>query len=49
MNNILFEETEFTPEISFDIDARKFSFKGVSRPEDVFKFYHPAIEWLKKF
>jgi hypothetical protein len=48
MNKFYLEETEFTPEISFDIDARKFNFKGVSRPEDVFKFYHPAIDWLKE-
>lgn len=49
MSKYFIEETEFTPEISFDVDARKFSFKGVSRPEDVIKFYHPAIEWLKNF
>ena len=48
MNIFLIEETEFTPEISFNLDTRKFIFKGVSRPEDVFKFYEPAIEWLKQ-
>ena len=48
MNNYYIEETEFTPELSFDIETRIFSFKGVSRPEDVFKFYHPAIDWLKE-
>jgi SiaC family regulatory phosphoprotein len=47
MNKYYLEETEFTPEISLDIDSRKFIFKGVSRPEDVFKFYQPAIKWLK--
>lgn len=49
MNKFYLEETEFTPEIALDIDARKFSFKGVSRPEDVIKFYNPTIDWLKKF
>ena len=49
MNKYFLEETEFTPELLFDINARKLSFKGVSRPEDVFKFYHPAIDWLKEF
>jgi Domain of unknown function (DUF1987). len=48
MNIFFIEETEFTPEISFNLDTRKFIFKGVSRPEDVFKFYEPAIEWLKQ-
>lgn len=48
MNKFFSEETEFTPEISFDLNTRKFIFKGVSRPEDVFKFYEPAINWLKE-
>jgi hypothetical protein len=48
MNKFYVEETEFTPELSFDIESRKFSFKGVSRPEDVFKFYQPAVNWLKE-
>jgi hypothetical protein len=49
MNNYYVEETEFTPEISFNLDTKKFTFKGVSRPEDVFKYYLPTIAWLKKF
>ncbi len=48
MKNFLIEATEFTPEILFDLEKRKLSFKGVSRPEDVFKFYQPAIKWLKE-
>jgi hypothetical protein len=43
------EETEFTPEILFNIDSKRFLLKGVSRPEDVFKFYLPAVNWLKEF
>jgi len=49
MNKYYLEETEFTPEISFDLEHRRFSFKGVSRPEDVIKFFQPAINWLKEF
>ena len=49
MNKYFVEETEFTPEITFDIEARRFSFKGVSRPEDVTKFYQPALNWLRDF
>jgi hypothetical protein len=48
MNKFYLEETEFTPEISFDLNTKIFLLKGVSRPEDVFKFYEPAIEWLKQ-
>ncbi len=49
MNRYYIEETEFTPEIVLDVDARIFSFKGVSRPEDVLKFYLPAINWIRDF
>lgn len=49
MNNFYIEETEFTPQISFDLTQKLFSFKGVSRPEDVIKYYAPAINWLKEF
>lgn len=49
MNRYYIEETEFTPEIVLDIEARIFSFKGVSRPEDVLKFYLPAINWIRDF
>ena len=49
MNKYYLEETEFTPEILLDGDAKTFSFKGVSRPEDVLKFYMPAINWIRDF
>ncbi len=49
MNDILkIEATEFTPEIHFDLIRKKLFFKGISRPEDVIKFYTPAIEWLRE-
>ncbi|MCX7986760.1 MAG: DUF1987 domain-containing protein [Bacteroidales bacterium] len=48
MNDLIIEATEFTPEIYFSLTQRKFHFKGVSRPEDVIKFYNPAIQWLKE-
>jgi hypothetical protein len=47
MEKFFIEETEFTPEIIFNPENWNFSFKGVSRPEDVIKFYQPAITWLK--
>jgi hypothetical protein len=47
MEKYIVEATEFTPEIIFNPDNWQLSFKGVSRPEDVMKFYMPAINWLK--
>jgi hypothetical protein len=42
------EATEFTPAINFNLSKRKLSFEGISRPEDVIKFYQPAIDWIKE-
>lgn len=47
-DTLLIAATEFTPEIHLNLPQRKMFFKGVSRPEDVIKFYQPAISWLKE-
>ena len=42
------EGTEFTPEIKFEPEGN-FMMAGVSRPEDVAKFYEKPILWLKSY
>ena len=37
------------PGISFDASNGMFEISGMSRPEDVTKFYNPVIEWLNKY
>lgn len=47
-DTLTIEATEFTPAIHFSLSKRCLKFHGVSRPEDVIKFYQPAIQWLKE-
>jgi hypothetical protein len=47
MDVLTISATDFTPAICFNLEKRKLTFDGVSRPEDVIKFYQPAIQWLK--
>ena len=48
MESLLIEKTEFTPEINLNTNGT-FIISGISRPEDVSKFYEKPIDWLKKF
>ena len=49
MDKFFLQETEFTPEISFDPEKRVFTIQGVSRPENVMMFFQPVINWLKEY
>lgn len=49
MENLIIEETKFTPEINLLQDKRFITFKGKSYPENTFDFYMPIISWLKKY
>jgi len=48
LQTLYIESTEFTPEVNFLIDGN-FTMSGVSRPEDVSKFYEEPINWLGKY
>jgi len=48
MDSLTIKATEFTPGINFQSDGNLNIF-GVSRPEDVIKFYIVPISWLKNF
>jgi hypothetical protein len=49
MENLIMEETEFTPSIFFNVNEHEFILKGVSRPENVQEFYEPALKWLNEY
>ncbi len=49
MENLIMEETEFTPSIFFNANEHEFILKGVSRPENVQEFYEPALKWLNEY
>ncbi|KPK87608.1 MAG: hypothetical protein AMS27_02160 [Bacteroides sp. SM23_62_1] len=46
MENLTIAATDFTPEVSFNIESLIFRIGGVSRPEDVRNFYDQIIDWL---
>lgn len=48
INNLYIKSSEFTPGITFKTNGI-FEISGVSRPEDVAKFYEVPIAWLKNF
>ena len=49
MNELSLKATEFTPSIVFDEGKHFLEFVGVSRPENVTKFYEPVIEWMMDY
>jgi hypothetical protein len=49
MENLEIKETEFTPRVKFDWSNNYFEFDGVSRPENVFLFYEPLIDWMTTY
>ncbi len=48
LNTLQINATEFTPEIIFTLDG-KFNISGISRPEDVSKFYEKPYQWLQTY
>lgn len=49
MENLYIPRTDSTPEIDFKANDLLFEIIGLSKPEDVRKFYYPVIDWLKEF
>lgn len=49
MENMFFEATKYTPEITLDADGKLISLKGKSYPENTFDFYEPIVAWLKNY
>jgi len=47
MQPLLIAVGDSTPEVILDKSQNKFSFTGVSLPENVFEFYDPIIDWIK--
>jgi hypothetical protein len=45
MENLIIEETKYTPNINLDINGTV-SIVGKSYPENTFEFYAPVMEWL---
>jgi SiaC family regulatory phosphoprotein len=49
MESLILQAKEDTPAIVLDKEANKFSFTGVSLPEDVKEFYAPVMSWIDEY
>lgn len=47
MTKLIIKATENTPQVVFDVDARRFEIRGRSFPEDTVSFYEDILNWLK--
>jgi hypothetical protein len=48
MQNIMIEETKYTPAISLDVSGT-ISMRGKSYPENTFEFYTPIMKWVEEY
>jgi len=48
MENLIIEETKYTPKITLDASG-VISLVGKSYPENTFEFYTPMMDWIKEY
>jgi len=49
MQNLVIEETKYTPKIVLDAQNGVIDIRGKSYPENTFEFYKPVMEWLETY
>ena len=49
MENLIIEETKYTPAINLDAKEGIFSISGKSYPENTFEFYKPMMDWAEEY
>lgn len=49
MNNLIINEMDDSPRISFSGENGKLEISGKSLPENVSSFYNPVLEWLNEY
>lgn len=49
MENLVIEETEDTPLISFDAGTGVLALSGSSLPEDALGYYEPVLAWVESY
>ncbi len=49
MENLIIEETKYTPSIKLDVEKGLLELVGKSYPENTFEFYKPMLEWVEKY
>jgi len=49
MENLIIEETKYTPSIKLNIQNRTIELIGKSYPENTFEFYKPMMDWVESY
>ena len=49
MENLIIEETKYTPSINLDIQKGLIGLIGKSYPENTFEFYKPMMDWVEEY
>lgn len=49
MEKLIIQNTEETPSVTLDKDKGIFRIAENSYPDDALRFYHPVVEWVKKY
>ncbi len=49
MENLIIEETKYTPSIKLDAVKGTIELIGKSYPENTFEFYKPMMEWVENY
>ena len=49
MNNLIIEETKYTPSINFNFQKGIFELKGKAYPENTFDFYKPMMDLVEEY
>lgn len=49
MENLILEETKYTPLINLDAQKGIFELVGKSYPENTFEFYKPMMDWVEEY
>lgn len=49
MENLIIEETKYTPSINLDAQKGIFELVGKSYPENTFEFYKPMMDWVEEY
>ena len=49
MDSLIINQTDDSPQVTFDINTNRFIISGESRPENAGKFYGPVLKWIEEF
>jgi hypothetical protein len=49
MEDLIIEQTKYTPRVEFLADSGKLTLQGSSYPENSVEFYQPLLDWMNEY